>query len=109
MAQGADIICGSTNWVIVPGIQTPEKPAAAHTASALSLMSSVFTICADRIGVERGCTYLGNSCVIDTAGNFVAGPASFYKPEVVVAEKKLMAGKYRPWAEFQNTFSSREE
>ena len=107
IAQGADIICDSTNWVIVPGIQTPEKPAAAYTASALSLMSSVFTICADRTGVERGCTYLGNSCVIDTAGNFIAGPASFDKPEVVVAEINVMAARYRHWSEFNNPHTDR--
>ncbi|RMF93211.1 MAG: hydratase [Candidatus Schekmanbacteria bacterium] len=107
MAQGVDIVCDSTNWVIVPGIQTPEKPAAAYTAQALSLMSSMYTICADRIGVERGCTYLGNSCIIDPAGNFVAGPASFDKPEVVVAEINVMAARYKHWSEFNNPLTDR--
>lgn len=106
-AQGADIICDSTNWVVVDPLQTKEKPTAAFSAQQMSLMNSVYSICADRVGEERGCTFIGNSCITDPGGGFVAGPADPDKPEIVTSEINLMLARYRHWSDFNNPMTDR--
>ncbi|MBI2963218.1 MAG: hydratase [Deltaproteobacteria bacterium] len=106
-AQGADIICDPTNWVNVPPLQTKEKPTAAYSAQQMSLMNSVFAICADRVGEERGCLFIGNSCVVDPTGGFVAGPASAEEPALVIAEINVSQARYRHWSEFNDPMTDR--
>jgi predicted amidohydrolase len=106
-AQGADIICDSTNWVVVDPLQTKEKPTAATSAAQMSLMNAVYSICADRVGAERGCTYIGNSCITDPGGGFVAGPANPDTPEVVMAEINVVGARYRHWSAFNNPHTDR--
>ncbi len=106
-ALGVDIVCDSTNWVVVDPLQTFTKPTAAYTAQAQSLMYSVYTICADRIGVERDCTFIGNSCIISPIGQFVAGPASPDKTESVIAEINVVAARYRNWSELNSKGTDR--
>jgi predicted amidohydrolase len=105
--QGADIICDSTNWVVVDPLQTKEKPTAATSAAQMSLMNAVYSICADRVGEERGCVFIGNSCITDPGGGFVAGPANPDKPEVVIGEINVIAARYRHWSEFNNPHTDR--
>jgi predicted amidohydrolase len=107
VAQGADIICDSTNWVVVDPLQTKAKPTAAYSAQQMSLMNAVFSICADRVGTERDCVFIGNSCITDPGGGFVAGPGSPDKPEIVSAEINLMHARYRHWSEFNNPLTDR--
>lgn len=107
VAQGADIICDSTNWVVVEPLQTKAKPTAAVSAQQMSLMNAVYSICADRVGEERGCVFIGNSCITDPGGGFVAGPGDPDKPEVVMAEINLMLARYRHWSEFNNPMTDR--
>ncbi len=106
-AQGADIICDSTNWVVVDPLQTKEKPTAAYSAQQMSLMNACFSICADRVGEERDCTFIGNSCITDPGGGFVAGPGSPDEPEIVMAEINVMLARYRHWSEFNNPLTDR--
>jgi N-carbamoylputrescine amidase len=70
-------------------------------------MNAVFSVCADRVGEERGCIYIGNSCITDPGGGFVAGPANPDKPEVVMAEINLMLARYRHWSAFNNPHTDR--
>jgi len=105
--QGADIICDSTNWVVVEPLQTKQKPTAATSAAQMSLMNAVYSICADRVGEERGCVYIGNSCITDPGGGFVAGPANPDKPEVVMAEINVVAARYRHWSALNNPHTDR--
>ena len=107
VAQGADIICDSTNWVVVDPLQTKAKPTAAYSAQQMSLMNAVFSICADRVGTERDCVFIGNSCITDPGGGFVAGPGSPDKPEIVSAEINLMLARYRHWSDFNNPLTDR--
>jgi predicted amidohydrolase len=106
-AQGADIICDSTNWVVVDPLQTKEKPTAATSAAQMSLMNAVWSICADRVGAERDCTYIGNSCICDPGGGFAAGPGDPDKPEIVMAEINVVATRYRHWSEFNHPHTDR--
>jgi N-carbamoylputrescine amidase len=106
-AQGADIICDTTNWVVVDPLQTKEKPTAAYSAQQMSLMNSVFSVCADRIGTERGYAFIGNSCITDPSGGFVAGPASSDEPQIVAADINMMQSRFRHWSEFNNPSTDR--
>ena len=105
--QGADIICDCTNWVVVEPLQTKEKPTAATSAAQMSLMNSVWSICADRVGAERGCTYIGSSCITDPGGGFVAGPGDPDKSQVVSAEINVVGARYRHWSDFNNPHTDR--
>lgn len=104
--QGADIICDPTCWVLVPGLVTAENPISAYVHMASAHVNGVYMVCADRCGVERGCTFLGNSCVVGPAG-FVAGPASLDKTEIVAAEINLVQARYRHWTELADPFADR--
>jgi len=105
--QGADIICDSTNWVDAPPLQTKSKPTAAHSAAQMSLMNAVYTICADRVGAERGAAFIGNSCIIDPDGNFSAGPASPDHPEILLADINLEKARNKARSEHNSVFGDR--
>lgn len=104
--QGADIICDPTCWVLVPGIITQENPISAYVHMGTAHQNSVFMICADRCGTERGCTFLGNSCIAGPAG-FVAGPASFEETEVLIAEINVTDARYTHWTELADPLADR--
>jgi predicted amidohydrolase len=104
--QGADIICDPTCWVLVPGIVTPENPISAYVHMASAHVNGVFLICADRCGTERGCVFLGNSCVAGPAG-FISGPASLEKEEIVAAEINVVQARYRHWTDLANPLADR--
>ena len=104
--QGADIICDPTCWVLVPGVSTKDNPISAYVHMATAHQNSVFLICADRCGVERGCTFLGNSCIAGPSG-FVAGPASFAETEVITAEINLMDSRHTHWTDLADPLADR--
>lgn len=104
--QGADIICDPTCWVLVPDLVTPENPLSAYVHMASAHMNGIFMICADRCGVERGCTFLGNSCIAGPAG-FVAGPAGAIKEEIISAEINVVQARYHHWTSLANPFGDR--
>jgi N-carbamoylputrescine amidase len=104
--RGADIILDPTCWVLVPDVVTPENPVSAYVHLALAHVNSMFVVCADQCGVDRGCTFLGRSCIAGPAG-FVAGPAGFEAPEIVVAEVNLAQARYHNWTSLANPFADR--
>lgn len=104
--QGADIVCDPTNWVVVPGIITAEKPISAYVHMAMAHVNGIFLVCADRIGTERGTTFLGNSCICGPGG-FVAGPASFDKEEILLAEVNLTDARRKQWTPFNQIILDR--
>lgn len=107
-AQGVDIICDSTNWVVAGEVQTCEKQTCAYTAQALSVLYGIFSVCADRIGTERDCTFIGGSCIISPLGEFLAGPAPADKSQVLVAEINVPDSKRaKIWTEHNNLFTDR--
>lgn len=87
--QGADILCVPTNWVPMP-----EQPSALPVMANILAMggahsNSMFVAAADRIGLERGQPFLGNSIICSCTGWPLAGPASFDREEMIVAEVNL--------------------
>jgi predicted amidohydrolase len=87
--QGADLLCVATNWVPMP-----EQPSNLPVMANLLAMggahsNSMFVAAADRVGNERGQPFLGNSIIVSHAGWPLAGPASFDREEMIVADLNL--------------------
>ncbi len=104
--QGADLVLDPTCWVLVPGLITPENPVSAYVHMATAHVNNFFLVCADQCGTERGCTFLGRSCVCGPSG-FVAGPGGFGEPEVLLAEIDLGAARRHHWTELADPFADR--
>ena len=104
--KGADVILDPTCWVLVPNVVTPENPVSAYVHMASAHVNSLFVVCADQCGVERGCTFLGRSCIAGPAG-FVAGPGGFEQPEILLAEINPVQARYHHWTALANPFADR--
>ncbi|HZP87821.1 MAG TPA: nitrilase family protein [Burkholderiales bacterium] len=106
--QGADLLCVPTNWVPMPQ-QPSNLPVMANIlAMAGAHSNSMFVACADRIGTERGQPFLGNSIIVSHAGWPLAGPASFEREEIVVADINLSdARRKRALNEFNQLLRDR--
>jgi predicted amidohydrolase len=104
--KGADVILDPTCWVLVPNVVTPENPVSAYVHMALAHMNSLYIVCADQCGIERGCTFLGRSCIAGPSG-FVAGPGSHEHPEILVAEINPVQARYHNWTSLANPFADR--
>jgi N-carbamoylputrescine amidase len=93
--QGADILCVPTNWVPMPG-QPKDRQAMANTLIMAGAHSNnIFIVCADRIGVERGQPFEGQSLIVDRHGWPIAGPASRDHEEILVAEIEVRTSSGR--------------
>jgi predicted amidohydrolase len=87
--QGADLLCVATNWVPMPQ-QPGNLPVMANIlAMGGAHSNSMFVAAADRVGTERGQPFLGNSIIVSHSGWPLAGPASFEREEMIVADMNL--------------------
>jgi predicted amidohydrolase len=83
--KGAALVCIPTNWVPMPD-QPGNHGAMAnilHQAAAHS--NGIFIACADRIGIERGQPFEGQSLIVGPRGWALAGPASRDREEILSA------------------------
>ena len=80
--QGADLIALPTNWPI------GATGAADFLVRARAYESRVFVIACDRVGVERGVTFLGRSQIVDPSGKVLAEASSGHE-EIIYAEVDL--------------------
>lgn len=63
---------------------------------------------ADRVGVERGQPFIGQSVIVSHTGWPVAGPASSEDPEILIAEVSVAdARRSRSWGRFNNPVRDR--
>jgi N-carbamoylputrescine amidase len=103
--QGADIICDPTCWDLDPKrIEDDEVRVYVHVAQAH--MNNVFIACADRVGVERGYTFAGRSCIVGPRG-FVVGPGSSERSELLTAEINLVEARHHHWNAFSDPIADR--
>jgi len=87
--QGADLLCVPTNWVPMPSQPKDMLVMANVLAMGGAHSNSMFVACADRVGVERGQPFLGNSILVSHSGWPLAGPASGTEEEVLIADMNL--------------------
>ncbi len=106
--QGAELLCVPTNWVPIPG-QDPKREAMANIlVMAAAHSNSLFIVAADRVGVERDQPFIGQSLIVSHTGWPAAGPASYDKEEVLVAEINLAdARRKRNWNDFNQVLRDR--
>ncbi len=87
--QGADLLCVPTNWVPMPSQPKDMLVMANVLAMGGAHSNSMFVACADRVGVERGQPFLGNSLLVSHSGWPLAGPASGTEEEILIADMNL--------------------
>lgn len=106
--QGAELMCVPTNWVPIPG-QDPKREAMANIlVMAAAHSNSLFIVASDRVGIERDQPFIGQSLIVSHTGWPVAGPASYDREEVLVAEINLAdARRKRNWNEFNQVLRDR--
>ena len=106
--QGADIVCVPTNWVPIPGQAEGREAMANILAMAAAHSNSIFIACADRVGVERGQPFEGQSLIVSYTGWPVAGPASRDAEDILIAEVDLgEARRKRNWNAFNQVLRDR--
>jgi N-carbamoylputrescine amidase len=106
--QGADIVCVPTNWVPIPGQAAGRQAMANILAMGAAHSNSMCIACADRVGVERGQPFEGQSLIVGYTGWPVAGPASRDSEEIVFAEIDLReARRKRNWNAFNQVLRDR--
>jgi predicted amidohydrolase len=67
---GADLVALPTNW------PTGSDCLAAHLAATRALENTVYVVVANRIGTERGCSFVGRSRICDPMGETLAATES---------------------------------
>jgi predicted amidohydrolase len=106
--QGADIVCIPTNWVPIPGQDTKREAMANILCMAAAHANSMFVAAADRVGVERGQPFIGQSVIVSYTGWPIAGPASPDHEEILYAEANLAdARRKRNWNEYNQVLRDR--
>lgn len=105
---GADLVCVPTNWVPIPGQQEGQPAMATILSMASAHSNGVVIAAADRVGVERGQDFIGQSLIVSHTGWPLAGPASPTAPELLLATVDLSdARRSRGWGQFNNPVKDR--
>ncbi len=104
--QGADIICNPTCWDLMPGLVDESNNLMPPMHMGQAHMNNVFMICADRCGLERGCTFAGSSCIVGPTG-YLAGPASFSDEDYLIADINVSDARRHHWSELSDPIADR--
>lgn len=104
--KGVDIICDPSAWVVVPSISTLDHPLAPEIHMAQANMNHIYMVCSVRVGIERGVSFLGSSCIVGPSG-FLAGPASPHEEQIISAELNAVQVRYKNWTKMVNPISDR--
>jgi N-carbamoylputrescine amidase len=105
---GADVVCIPTNWVPIPGQAAGEPAMATLLCQAAAHVNSIVIAAADRIGVERGQPFIGQSVVVSHTGWPAAGPAPENEEALLIADLDLEeAHSARAWNEFNDPLADR--
>ena len=86
--RGAQLIAVPTTWTDIDKpnpFDDQGRPIANYLALAHAYTNRVFVACAARVGSEGGVRYLGSSLVVGPKGEWLAGPASHDREEILVA------------------------
>jgi N-carbamoylputrescine amidase len=86
---GAELVCVPTNWVPMAGAESAAEPMANILHKAAAHTNGLYIACADRIGIERGQSFIGRSLIVGPQGWPVSGPASADREEILLAPVDL--------------------
>ncbi|MBY3049929.1 nitrilase family protein [Rhizobium laguerreae] len=86
---GAELVCVPTNWVPMAGAESVPEPMANILHKAAAHTNGLYIACADRIGIERGQSFIGRSLIVGPQGWPVSGPASADREEILLAHIDL--------------------
>lgn len=77
---GADLLASPANWAGNPNLtsmlDTDGRAMGFHLARSTACVNEMPVLVADRVGTEGDIRFLGNSCIVNAAGEAVAGPAN---------------------------------
>jgi predicted amidohydrolase len=105
---GADFVCVPTNWVPITG-QDPTQVAMANVLCQAAAHTNSFCVAAaDRVGVERGQEFVGQSVIVSHTGWPAAGPASSDGVEILHARVSASEAKAaRTWNKWNDPLLDR--
>lgn len=106
--QGVDLVCVPTNWVPIPGQAVGQSGMATILTMGAAHANGIVVAAADRVGVERGQEFIGQSLIVSHTGWPVAGPAPATGSALLVADIDLAATRRsRAWGAFNNPVRDR--
>jgi 5-aminopentanamidase len=85
---GADLLAVPTNWPAEP-VPPGERPNVVLNVQAAAFANRMFIAAADRVGEERGVSWVGGSLIAGPDGYPLAGPAGARDPELIIADCDL--------------------
>lgn len=94
--QGADIFCNTANFVFNYGFTLMR---------ARALENGIFSLCTNRVGVERGQRFTGGSEVVDTRGQIIKKARD--REEILDVEINLSLARNKQWNEYNDLISDR--
>ena len=107
-SKDAELVCVSTNWVPIQGQNTKRGAIANILTMTSALANSIYIAAADRVGVERGQLFIGQSLITSYAGWPIGGPASPTEEEVILANLDLASTRRaRRWNDFNQVLRDR--
>lgn len=107
---GVQLLCVPTTWTDVGKPQPLDKHgwcAAAHLAVGHAYANKMFMLCAGRVGQEGTVRYLGNSLIVGSNGQTLAGPASPETETILVAEIEPSQADNKRIGQYNDVFEDR--
>ncbi|MDQ1124058.1 nitrilase family protein [Microbacterium trichothecenolyticum] len=106
--QGVDVVCVPTNWVPIPGQAEGQPGMATILTMGAAHSNGVIVAAADRVGVERGQEFIGQSLIVSHTGWPLAGPAAATGAALLVADVDVAAARRsRAWGAFNHPVRDR--
>jgi N-carbamoylputrescine amidase len=106
--QGADALCIPTNWVPIPGQDVTKTAMAVTLCQSMAHVNGVHIFAADRVGIERGQKFIGQSAIVKPSGWPAEGPAPEDVEAILTSTVDFSAGRRsRKWNAFNNPLADR--
>jgi predicted amidohydrolase len=106
--SGADIVCVPTNWIPMQGHRDDSPAMATILTRSGAHSNSIFIAAADRVGIERGQKFIGQSLIVSFTGEVISGLGSADQEEILYADIDLSEAKAsRQWNDYNHPLENR--